>query len=86
MNKLYIFGMPVDSNDTSSISTVESKIDSTSATMIESNAVNTVVTVGILLAVVALAAIVIFSAIIKLKTRGGSRAFDPDYLESSWLF
>jgi hypothetical protein len=85
MNKLYISGMPVDSKDTSAISTVESKIDSTSATIIESNAVNTVVTVGILLAVVALSAIVIFAAIIKRKTRGESHAFGPDYLESSCI-
>jgi len=51
---------------------------------VDSNAASTIATtVGIVVGVVALTAVVIFVAVLKIRRRGGSHAFGTDYLEYS---
>jgi hypothetical protein len=53
---------------------------------VDSNAASTIATaVGIVIGVVALTAIVIFAAVLKIRRRGGSHALGTDYLEYSKL-
>jgi len=53
---------------------------------VDSNSASTIATtVGIVVGVVALTAIVVFAAVLKLRRRGGSHALGTDYLEYSKL-
>lgn len=55
-------------------------------TSVDSNAASTVAAViGIVVGVVALTAIVVFAAVLKIRRRGGSHALGTDYLEYSKL-
>jgi len=53
---------------------------------VDSNAASTIATtVGIVVGLVALTAIVIFAAVLKIRRRGGSHTLGTDYLEYSKL-